>query len=219
MEDLLYRVRRLALDEMGRVFPDELVLRIANRPAAGTRAGAAEAVVKGILPAENGLDITIVEHQAVRTKLYDRRPNVTPFVRGDPWTNGCVAVGWMTDGLFKHTKSERLGFRMKYVNCQWTGYTLFFQRRQKNFHLANSFQNWMEEWTRRPRYGSHNMFEDYEFCYCPHNLQTSRLACENEERCSASVDLDAAKRSLDAATMLGVTEAYHESRSVCSMAT
>lgn len=52
--------------------------------------------------------------------------------------------------------------------------------------------------------------EDYEFCYCPHNLQASRLACQNDNFCSATVDLDAAKRSLDAATMLGVTEAYHE---------
>eukprot|EP00435_Cladocopium_sp_Y103_P076078 s2_g75.t1 len=60
MEDLLYRVRRLALDEMGAAFPDELILRVANKPSAGTVAGAAEAL-KGVLPAENGLDITIAE--------------------------------------------------------------------------------------------------------------------------------------------------------------
>eukprot|EP00435_Cladocopium_sp_Y103_P050569 s192_g15.t1 len=129
MEDLLYRVRRMALDEMGAAFPGELILRVSQRPSAGTVAGAAEAALKGVLPAENGLDITIVEHQAVRMKLYDRRPNVTPFVRGDPWTDGCVAVGWMTNGLKFVCFSERLGFRMKYLNCSWTGYTLFFQQR------------------------------------------------------------------------------------------
>lgn len=82
---------------------------------------------------------------------------------------------------------------------------------QTNFHLANSFQNWTDEWTHSPRYGRYSIYEDYEFCYCPHNLQASRLACQNDNFCSATVDLDAAKRSLDAATMLGVTEAYHES--------
>ena len=92
-------------------------------------AGVAEAELKGILSAENGLDITIVEHQAVRTKLYDRRHSVTPHVQGDPWTDGCVAVGWMTDGLKFVCFSERLGYRMKYLKCPWTGYTLFFQRR------------------------------------------------------------------------------------------
>eukprot|EP00435_Cladocopium_sp_Y103_P015386 s5520_g3.t1 len=76
-------------------------------------------------------------YRAVRTKLYDRRPNVTPFVRGDPWTNGCVAVGWMTDGLKFVCFSERLGFRMKYVNSQWTGYTLFFQRRPESVGAYN----------------------------------------------------------------------------------
>ena len=85
---------------------------VAFKPASGTRAGATEAELKGVLPAENGLDITIVEHQAIRTKLYDRRPSVTPRVRGDPWTDGCVAVGWMTDGLKFVCFSERLGYRL-----------------------------------------------------------------------------------------------------------
>ena len=129
MEDLLCGVRRLALDEMGAAFPDEVILRVAFKPSSGTRAGAAEAELKGVLPAENGLDFTIVEHQAVRTKLYDRRHSVTPHVQGDPWTDGCVAVGWMTDGLKFVCFSERLGYRMKYLKCPWTGYTLFFQRR------------------------------------------------------------------------------------------
>ena len=102
---------------------------VAFKPASGTRAGATEAELKGVLPAENGLDITIVEHQAIRTKLYDRRPSVTLHVRGDPWTDGCVAVGWMTDGLKFVCFSERLGIRTKYLKCPWTGYTLFFQRR------------------------------------------------------------------------------------------
>eukprot|EP00435_Cladocopium_sp_Y103_P067893 s624_g30.t1 len=82
---------------------------------------------------------------------------------------------------------------------------------EKNFHMTISFQKWMEEWTRSPRYGSYSILEDHEFCFCPHNLQASRLACKNETLRSATVDLDAAKHSLDAATMLGVTEAYHES--------
>jgi len=82
---------------------------------------------------------------------------------------------------------------------------------EKNFHMTISFQNWIEEWTRSPRYGSYSILEDREFCWCPHNLQASRLACKDDRRCSATVDLDAAKRSLDAVTMLGVTEAYHES--------
>ena len=47
MEDLLYRVRRLALDEMGAAFPDEFILRVAFKPPSGTRAGAAEAELKG----------------------------------------------------------------------------------------------------------------------------------------------------------------------------
>ena len=131
MEDLLYRVRRLALGQMGTAFPDELILRVANKTQDGTAAGAAEAEVKGVPPAESGLDIILFYHQAVRTKLYYRRPTVTPFVRGDPWTDGCVAIGWMTDGLKFVCLSERLGFQMKYLKCQWTGYTLFFPRRAR----------------------------------------------------------------------------------------
>ena len=84
----------------------------AFKPSSETRAGAAEAELKGVLSAENGLDITIVEPQAVRTKLYDRRHSVTPHVQGDPWTDVCVAVGWMTDGLKFVCFSERLGYRL-----------------------------------------------------------------------------------------------------------
>ena len=50
MEDLLYRVRRLAFDQMGSAFLDELILLVANKPPSGTAAGAAEAEVKGVLP-------------------------------------------------------------------------------------------------------------------------------------------------------------------------
>ena len=111
---------------MGAAFPDELILRVAFKPSSGIRAGAAEAELKGVLPAENGLDITIVEHQAIRTKLYDRRHSVTPYVQGDPWTDGCVAVGWMTDGLKFACVSERLGYRMKYLKCHGPGTRSFF---------------------------------------------------------------------------------------------
>lgn len=53
--------------------------------------------------------------------------------------------------------------------------------------------------------------EDYEQCYCPHNMQTLRLACQaSADVCEATGDIDLAMENLHKATILGVTEAYHD---------
>ena len=46
---------------------------------------------------------------------------------------------------------------------------------QKNFHLASSFGKWIEGWRHQPRFGDKDVYDDYEQCGCPWNMQTSRF--------------------------------------------
>ena len=85
---------------------------------------------------------------------------------------------------------------------------------QENYRLASSFSEWINEWYSAPRWGDYDIYEDEEFCYCPYNMQSSRLACYNEydaKYCYPSADMQLAMTNLQKATMLGVVEAYHES--------
>lgn len=86
----------------------------------------------------------------------------------------------------------------------------------EDHHVPRSFNKWVAEWQRSPRFGDHHMLLDKDFCYCPYNMQTSRLVCkESHPRahsyCYEKPDLDEAMKNLKAATLLGVVEAYHES--------
>ena len=85
---------------------------------------------------------------------------------------------------------------------------------QANYHLASSFSEWINEWYESPRWGNYDIYEDYEFCYCPYNLQSSRLACNSEKDakyCYATSDFEKVMKNIHSATILGVVEAYHES--------
>ena len=64
------------------------------------------------------------------------------------------------------------------------------------------------------------IFDDRDLCYCPYNMQTSRLICDSNmasilgggvKYCYPSPNLTEAVRNMHAATLLGVTEAYQES--------
>ena len=99
------------------------------------------------------------------------------------------------------------------------GYRLMTGRRQglegqENYKLPGSFEEWIEEWYMRPRFGNYDIYEDEEFCYCPYNMQSSRFACKSEttaKYCHASADVHQAVANLQSASMVGVEEAYHES--------
>ena len=86
---------------------------------------------------------------------------------------------------------------------------------QTNYTLPDSFGKWIDEWYKTPRFGDYSIYEDDEACYCPYNMQAARLACLATDGpgldCHETVDLDRALKNLDQTTMLGVTEAYHES--------
>ena len=79
---------------------------------------------------------------------------------------------------------------------------------QKKHYLASSFGKWIDEWRNTPRFGNYNIYHDYEQCYCPWNLQTSRLQCSVESwafYCHPEPDLEEALKSLNATTMLGAS--------------
>eukprot|EP00438_Fugacium_kawagutii_P025892 Skav233702 [mRNA] locus=scaffold1927:424700:425338:+ [translate_table: standard] len=86
---------------------------------------------------------------------------------------------------------------------------------ESNHSLPNTFGKWIDEWYTSPRFGDYTIYQDDEGCYCPYNLQASRLACLTTrgpaKDCHKNVDMDRAMTNLNATSMLGVTEAYHES--------
>ena len=81
--------------------------------------------------------------------------------------------------------------------------------------LPDSFSQWVDEWHESPRWGHYIIYEDEEMCYCPYNMQASRLSCPDHNSaaryCHPTVDMNIALANLNALTMIGVTEAYHES--------
>ena len=87
---------------------------------------------------------------------------------------------------------------------------------QKNYHLKDSFEAWITDWYENPRWGWEYIYNDYESCYCPYNLQTVRLACDQDHGvfpnfpCFPNTNLEIAQENLQAATIVGVVEAYHE---------
>ena len=99
------------------------------------------------------------------------------------------------------------------------GYRVMTGRRhglegQENYKLPGSFEEWIEEWYLRPRFGNYDIYEDEEFCYCPYNLQSSHFVCKSESSakyCHASADVHQAVANLESASMVGIEEAYHES--------
>jgi len=98
------------------------------------------------------------------------------------------------------------------------GFTAHLERRilmgMAPRRLPDTFSQWVDEWHESPRWGDYNIYEDEEMCYCPYNMQASRLSClehKDEVPCYPTVDMDMALANLNALTMLGVTEAYHES--------
>ena len=86
---------------------------------------------------------------------------------------------------------------------------------QSNHPLPDTFGKWIDEWHKSPRFGDYTIYQDVEGCYCPYNMQAARLACLTTRGpaldCHETIDMDRALKSLDETTMLGVTEAYHES--------
>ena len=55
------------------------------------------------------------------------------------------------------------------------------------------------------------MFFDPSHCYCPYNMQTSRMVCEDHFQssyCYPNPDLQLALQHLDSLTAVGVVEAY-----------
>ena len=85
---------------------------------------------------------------------------------------------------------------------------------QAKYSLAESFSAWINEWHENPRWGNYDIYEDQEFCYCPYNMQSSRLACNSDKTakyCHESANIEIAKQNLQKATVVGILEAYHES--------
>ena len=85
---------------------------------------------------------------------------------------------------------------------------------QEKYNLAESFDAWINEWHENPRWGDYDIYDDDEFCYCPYNMQSSRLACNSKKTakyCHKNADFAIAMQNLKSATIIGVVEAYHES--------
>lgn len=93
---------------------------------------------------------------------------------------------------------------------------------QENHHLPSNFSGWVEEWTEKPHFYDHIIWADKDMCYCPYNLQSARLVCDVDLNstsgsvagvnfCRKEIDLDLAVKNMKATTLVGVTEAYHES--------
>lgn len=76
---------------------------------------------------------------------------------------------------------------------------------QKSYHLPSSFGKWIDEWRYTPRFGDQGIYEDYDQCYCPWNLQTSRLQCDQPNYCYPNPDLDKALENMNTATLLGAS--------------
>eukprot|EP00435_Cladocopium_sp_Y103_P041046 s1421_g11.t1 len=99
------------------------------------------------------------------------------------------------------------------------GYRLLVGERQglkgqEKYNLAESFDAWINEWHENPRWGDYDIYDDDEFCYCPYNMQSSRLACNSKttaKYCHKNADFAIAMKNLESASIIGVVEAYHES--------
>ncbi|CAJ1421394.1 unnamed protein product [Effrenium voratum] len=86
---------------------------------------------------------------------------------------------------------------------------------QARYKLPETISEWLRIWTEKPRWGNYSIYEDDFFCYCPYNLQSYRMTCHSDIAvavgCYPSVDMELALANMNAVTVLGVMEAYHES--------
>ncbi|CAE7639438.1 CACNA1A, partial [Symbiodinium pilosum] len=82
---------------------------------------------------------------------------------------------------------------------------------QENFTLPDTFGKWIENWVTKPHFGFYGVYEDEFHCYFPFNMQCSRLTCLHPNERRAEPDAAGAIKHMMSASLVGVTEAYHES--------
>ena len=71
-------------------------------------------------------------------------------------------------------------------------------------------QEWVQRWHSEPSFGNGGMSKDPSHCYCPYNMQTSRMICSMTNYCYPDPDLHLASEHLDSLSAVGVAEAYQE---------
>ncbi|CAE7761860.1 CACNA1A [Symbiodinium sp. CCMP2592] len=82
---------------------------------------------------------------------------------------------------------------------------------EPGFSLPDTFGKWIHSWVTKPHFGFYGVYADEFHCYFPKDLQSHRMTCALPDEREATVSVAAAIENMKTASMVGITEAYHES--------